>query len=614
MDKNKKNNSKKTGFTEAAVMACLGFIIAIIPIIVGLKTVRVTPDEYGSIRSSMTGTDVFIYYKRWALIAAVLVMLFFLISDYITAYKKKSLSTLKNPAVICCGVYGVIAVLSAVFSKYKYVAFGGVTERYEGLIVLLCYISLFLVGMYFVRNIKRLNFVVVCIMLSALLVGLIGAGQFFGYDIFKTEAAARMIFGSSYSSGSTLTVKYDRVYSTLYNPNCVGSFFALMLPFFGVMAFALPPKNKFKYVSLGLGVICAVNIVGSGSVGGLLGVFVSIALSAAAGLVYAIRKGVFRKLSSTAAIGFVIAVVVLGAAAAGLFSADGIILRKAGTIFDALTGKQVQSSPYFWRDLSVRGDLGVITVPDYEITVGLDENGEPVVTEKDVVLKNTGVSEENGVVIYTYNIKNMQSAKVMLSDDIIYFEGFDGINTVDFMFRPTDNGMTAVDRNGRDYDLDTEVRHMGFEGYEYLGSSRGYIWSRSLPLVFKPKTFLIGSGPDTFALGFPQTDLRGKTRFLGNPYVIVDKPHNQYLQIAINTGVLSLGAFVALVLIYLFSTVKTVFAEKDPVLNALRAAFAAGITAYLVTALTTDSTVAVAPIFWIMLGVGCGLSQKGFRE
>ena len=43
-----------------------------------------------------------------------------------------------------------------------------------------------------------------------------------------------------------------------------------------------------------------------------------------------------------------------------------------------------------------------------------------------------------------------------------------------------------------------------FPGYEHLASGRGYVWGRTIPLF--ARYFLVGSGPDTFAIEFPQND------------------------------------------------------------------------------------------------------------
>ena len=116
----------------------------------------------------------------------------------------------------------------------------------------------------------------------------------------------------------------------------------------------------------------------------------------------------------------------------------------------------------------------------------------------------------------------------------------------------------------------------------------------------------IGSGTDTFVFEFPQQDVRSKLNYLGNPYVIIDKPHNMFLQIGINTGVISLIVMLVLFILYIVQTVKRVFNDKEQSLNAIRLGIMAGIVAYLAAAMTTDSVVSVAPVFWTLLGAGFG--------
>jgi hypothetical protein len=63
-------------------------------------------------------------------------------------------------------------------------------------------------------------------------------------------------------------------------------------------------------------------------------------------------------------------------------------------------------------------------------------------------------------------------------------------------------------------------------------------------------TVLIGHGPDTYVLEFPQHDYVGKLNSFSSHRMIVDKPHNMYLQIGINTGLISLIGLLALYLMY----------------------------------------------------------------
>jgi hypothetical protein len=148
------------------------------------------------------------------------------------------------------------------------------------------------------------------------------------------------------------------------------------------------------------------------------------------------------------------------------------------------------------------------------------------------------------------------------------------------------------------------IASWGFPGREQLlGSSRGYIWSRAIPLL--KDTLFLGHGPDTFALYFPQYDLKGKLFAYGTSWIVVDKPHDFYLQTAINTGVLSLIALLMLFLWYWLSSFRLYFRHSLDTLSArIGTGILVAVTGYLCAAFFNDSLVSVAPVFWILLGMG----------
>ena len=153
---------------------------------------------------------------------------------------------------------------------------------------------------------------------------------------------------------------------------------------------------------------------------------------------------------------------------------------------------------------------------------------------------------------------------------------------------------------GKLFDIVKIPRWQALDGYGRLGSSRGYIWALSLPLL--RDTMFLGYGPDTFSIVFPQNDTFGKTLYF-TANTVVDKPHNMYLQIAVNTGVISMFVFIVALFIFLLDgIVKYRSLTKLPVESFLWM----GVLAYHATGMFNDSLVSVAPIAWIYFGLSAG--------
>lgn len=158
--------------------------------------------------------------------------------------------------------------------------------------------------------------------------------------------------------------------------------------------------------------------------------------------------------------------------------------------------------------------------------------------------------------------------------------------------------------------------HIGFEGKEELGSSRGYIWSRTLPLL--KNCMITGYGADTFTYVFPQNDMLAKyysyKQFGEGFYVTVDKPHNMYLQIFFSNGLIALIAFLAIVLFYLVDCFRLYALRREYRREqTMGAAVMLGIVGYLAAGMFNDSVVSVAPMFWVLLGTGAALNTINRR-
>ncbi|MDP4143031.1 MAG: O-antigen ligase family protein [Bacillota bacterium] len=133
--------------------------------------------------------------------------------------------------------------------------------------------------------------------------------------------------------------------------------------------------------------------------------------------------------------------------------------------------------------------------------------------------------------------------------------------------------------------------------YQNSGSGRIKIWEMTLGIIHdKP---LLGSGPETLNLAFIKKYGHGLD--YGG---VVTKAHNEYLNIAATTGVPALLCYIIILGIIIYKAIKK---AKN---NSLLLPLLCSIIGYLVQAAFSISVAAVAPIFWIILGVTYKLSKE----
>lgn len=583
--------SKKLSGGDIFRFGLLLFAMVIIPLISRRAVVDVSRYEYGIVRSAQQIADIFSYNKSVAICVVGTVLLITILMDFFVDNKKVEL---KKISFVFLGIFLVLNFLSALFSPYKYVAFNGISERYEGFLVILSYITFCFATIIYTDNLPKVRLMLLGVALSGLFVGLIGTMQYFGYDIFKTDLGNRLVLGKG---GANLSIKLDSVYSTLYNPNCASMFMGMLVPVTLIIALVLPFKNKLKYVFGVSFIVSLITLIGSNSLGGFLGAGTGLVFAVIIGVIYSIKEKNKKGIIGTLAL--IIAFCFLGA---GMVAANTKIVDKFNVIVAALKNPDIITGSSYYENVTVNGmQANIITKGG---TINIDFTAEPP-----VFLQNNNkvgmTAEDNG---YVYAVEGVAKVKLEAVDNIYSISMIDDYGTTtSFLFGIIDNKVSVLDKFGNPVDASQPVRTIGFKGMERLGSNRGYIWSRSIPLLLD--NIIIGKGPDTFSLEFPQNDVYGKLEFLGNPYVIVDKPHNMFIQIGVNTGLLSLIVFLLLMFVYFINTLKNVFGTSSLSVAGVRLAILAGVIGYLIGGMTTDSVVSVSPVFWILLGLGFAVNS-----
>lgn len=152
---------------------------------------------------------------------------------------------------------------------------------------------------------------------------------------------------------------------------------------------------------------------------------------------------------------------------------------------------------------------------------------------------------------------------------------------------------------------DTSAVVTGGFAAESAGSHRIFIWSRVITLIgSRPWT---GYGIENLHIPFAYFFTDDMLEVLGQVYIF-DKAHNEYLNIAVSSGIPSLIIYLALIMQILQIGSRRIkhIADYWPLL--------AAVAGYLVQAFFNISVVSVAYIFWVFLGLVSGYEANPPRN
>jgi len=563
----------------------LCFIITFIPSIMYLHLVEggQTATEFWG---SFINLDFYSYYK----------MIFFLTASFfllITFLKYVDLNGIKKTNYyLPAAVYSIFAVLSSFKAEYKEIVIKGFPDRYENIFVLLGYLLLVVVAVNIVDNKKSFKLILKALFISAFILAIHGILQFYNYDLLTTEFGRKLITpdGLDFFVDRLSFIGRRIIYSTMYNPNYVGSYASMV----GILALGLyssSQKKKKLFISGILSTLLFAFLIGSRSRAGFMGFIAGTVI-----ILYMQRQFLKKHWIRIFVIFTVFTLVFITMNARNLdeiFSdvlfpkteqekyLEGEILPPITEVSSEAGKLKLKTAEAEFEIIMASDQIKVLNKQPLNVYNSKDEVKEIIFKGKQYLHHSFQINEKENYLIWNYGAKSAQ----------FYYQ---------------DGQILMAGMHNNLYPL-KKVESIGFKGYERLGSSRAYIWSRTLPLL--KDTIFIGHGPDTYAMYFPQDDVIGKLKFFSNPKIIVDKPHNLYLQIAINTGIISLLVLLYLWGNYIFSSfVLYNNSDLSSWQNRLGIALLGAVSAYLVAGFFNDSVISVAPVFWIILGLGISLT------
>lgn len=541
--------------------------------------------------------DFFSYWKSRWVVALTLIGLIF----YIILYMQKKLpfKNLKQ-YYIPLGIYSIFVIISTIFAIDTQTALWGFVDMYQGMFVLLSYAIITFLTINFVNSERDVNLFVNAFLFLMIVEGIIGVGQYFGFDFFQSGIGKSLIVpGKIQVDGLSFSFGPKTIYGTLFNTNFVGSFATLMLPL--SVAFLLGSRTKNQRVVASITTVMMIFVwIGCNSRAGYLGVAVAVVFS-----VWLFRKVIRKYWKGFAGLVVVVLVVLLGLN----YASEGILIKRIKT-FNVL--EQIEKAKtegkigtQFENVILGKNKFSIITNQE---TLNFNINGEKLFFLDETLNELEITMDDNRITINDpkyngYKITIPKNYPGVLVERATHWS-WTGIN-----FYITGDKIKILSSGGRIVEPIVADSFKPLEGLESFMSNRGYIWSRTIPML---RTSLVkGVGADNYPLAFPQDDFLAKLKIGMNANTVVDKPHNMYLQIAVNTGVVSLIALSAVFAIYFISSLKMYSIMKyDSNEKYIGASCLVSTIGYLVAAMFNDSVISVAPLFWLILGLGISINLR----
>jgi hypothetical protein len=559
-------------------------IIAVIPIIVYVRAIPLEDD---------ITYNYFTFYKAIILFTmAIISLLLLILRRWRESFQIKT-SMIYFPIFF----YILFVILSTAFSDIRPTAMFGFIERNEGAFTIIAYIIALVVSFNFLNDEIDIKLILHSLISSALVIGLIGLFQYFGKDLYFTVLGKFLIFPSELhhiADSIQSTLPSYTIASSLYNPNYVGSYMAMVFPI-SIGLYLNGSKLKDTTIIGFLSCIFFAVWIGCRSRAGILGGLLALVI-----IVFLTINKIMKKRQKLLIIIPYILIFIFMNHVSG-----GTLFSKAITINPIIEQNFYHDNKIDLEEIIISDNTASILGKDRVLNILVNDseisylNGENEILEIYSDSGNVIYFKDNDYSDFTFYVHKGENATTL----------FGKIEDVPLNWFIENNTIMMIGENGHLYHTIYHPEKWGFEGRERFGSSRGYIWSRTLPMI--KSTIILGNGPDTYFAYFPQYDLVGKLKNFGQTNIIVDKPHNYYLQMAVDTGVLSLISILTLFGVYFTSSFRLFFKnDSDEFYVQAGIIIFAAICGYFTVAFFNDSVVTVAPVFWVLLGTGFSINHS----
>ena len=616
-------NVKKTDYTALAIFFPAVIALGLIPILMH-ATIVVSEliDTYRIFKGTdadgvYLNVDVFSQCKAFAVVLLAMIMLVLALVCCVYLFRR-----VEKRSLVYVGasvVYVVMALISAACSNYTEIAFNGVYDRAEGFYTTACYFVLFLFTMYAFKTTQNFRYVILALFFCVGVNAVLGIFQATGNNLLGTDWLSTLVIDRDYKDMIELNenIYSTSVYGALYHYNYVGSFTGMIVPLFTTLLI-FDKRVSHKIAFAVFDALAIFLLMASTARSGI----VAVAAAIIVGIVIFWRVIISHWKASVSVVGAV-AVAAVGAN----FALGGALFERIPSLFSDVIeliapaeGETDLYSTLPLREISYNSDgsLALVAQTDTlnitfdrasEQYLFTDSEGESVEMYENL----DGTINPNDERYSGLTMEFLCSSDLLEYDDTLFVWFYDDDSSILTFMLFGENTICLVDPTTGERVTPVNAEHIGFEGKERIGSSRGYIWSRTIPML--KNCLITGYGADTFAYEFPQTDYLAKYYSYDEGfYITVDKAHNMYLQIFFSNGLIALIAFLGICLFYLVDSLRLYALRREYRMEQIfGVSVMLAVVGYLTAGMFNDSVVSVAPVFFILLGTGCALNTINRR-
>lgn len=562
-----------------------------VPIIVYCKIDTLDYQTYLNWVGNRTEMDLFAYYK----VLFTIQMTFLLTITYLLRRKKNErLNDVKEYRWIY--IYIICVIISFILSSYKEIALFGFVYRYEGSILLISYFII----LYITINIFDYDFehkkVLYSIMISYIIVAIVGISQYLDSDIVTTNFMQNLIIPNKYSQligtlkGSSKASQ--KVAGLIGNANYFAQYYAVIAPIFiTLFIYSKDKKEKILYGLISLiGVIVVIMSLSEAAMISLVIILIILFIINIKRIMYKLGK---KKM--------IIFMTIISLLFIFDFYLKGPVSSKALFIISKI---EYELNPVdekiLLQEIKLNGNTAIMKSKNREILIKSEKEKILVKYDNDEVidLSKKKVILKNGIIIELkkHNYTNRDIVYIQV-DNNVQFRMI--VDKGEFKFINDSNNIIEQDK----------IEVAFGDGIEEFLTGRMYIWSRAIPKVMQRPLF--GYGADTFELVFPNYDYAGLYKTFRRNRIIVDKPHNIYIGIASNTGIIALISFLMINILYIKDSVTSLkkYGIKSSK-EAYRLGILMSIISYLMLGIMYDSNIVSTVMYYILLGIGINLNYK----